>query len=199
MITQGPTRKALARAATIALAFLLPALAAPVSAQQVTMETLLDRIQIEDFLTRYYYDLSQGERHALADYFTEDALLDVDGTIARGHAEIDALYGPQEGEQEGEQEPEPNAQARRGHMLLTNPVIEINGDRAIAHVIWTGVMNSGVGEPPALYEQGREDTELVKVNGKWLIKRRYISSDSGTPDRFDATYEPRGNPIPESP
>ncbi len=181
----------MAHAGAVAVALL----ATPVFAQQVTMETLLDRIQIEDFLTRYYYDLSQGERHALADYFTEDALLDVDGTIANGHAEIDALYGPQE----GAPEPEPNAQVRRGHMLLTNPVIEINGDRAIAHVIWTGVMNSGVGEPPALYEQGREDTELVKVNGKWLIKRRYISSDSGTPDRFDETYEPRGNPIPESP
>lgn len=40
----------------------------------------------------------------------------------------------------------------------------------------------------------REDTELVKVDGKWLIKRRYISSDSGLPDRFDATYEYRENP-----
>ncbi len=191
------TRKpgTLALAGAIALAVLAPVLATPVLAQQVTAETLLDRIQIEDFLTRYYYDLSQGERHALADYFTEDAMLDVDGTIATGHAEIDALYGPQE----GAPAPEPNAQARRGHMLLTNPVIEINGDHAIAHVIWTGVMNTGVGEPPALYEQGREDTELVKVDGKWLIKRRYISSDSGTPDRFDATYEPRENPIPESP
>jgi len=52
-----------------------------------------------------------------------------------------------------------------------------------------------VGEPPSLYEQGREDTELVKVNGKWMISKRYISSDSGTPDRFDETYVPRGNPL----
>lgn len=82
-------------------------------------------------------------------------------------------------------------------MLLTNPVIEIRGDTAIAHVIWTGVMNEGVGKAPSLYEQGREDTELKKINGKWLISKRYISSDSGLPDRFDATYEPRGNPLAE--
>lgn len=177
-----------ARRCALVLAMMGLPLAMPVSAQQVTMETLLDRIQVEDLLTRYYYDLSEGESHALADYFTEDALLDVDGTIAKGHAEIAALYGagsPREA----------NAAYRRGHMLLTNPVIEINGDRAIAHVIWTGVMNEGVGKAPSLYEQGREDTELVKVNGKWLISKRYISSDSGLPDRFDETWEPRGNPL----
>ena len=156
------------------------------------METLLDRIAVEDFLTRYYYDLSNGESKALSEYFTEDALLDVDGTVARGHDEIAALYTRPEGtEQAAEQ------QQRRGHMLLTNPVIEIRGDTAIAHVILTGVMNEGVGKAPSLYEQGREDTELKKINGKWLISKRYISSDSGLPDRFDATYEPRGNPLAE--
>jgi hypothetical protein len=82
-------------------------------------------------------------------------------------------------------------------MLLTNPVIEVTGDTAEAHVIWTGVMNDGVGQAPRLYEQGREDTVLVKRDGRWLIARRYISSDSGLPDRFDATWEPRGNPLEE--
>jgi hypothetical protein len=82
-------------------------------------------------------------------------------------------------------------------MLLTNPVIEIDGERAEAHVIWTGVMNDGVGQAPRLYEQGREDTALRKVDGRWLIARRYISSDSGEPDRFDATWEPRGNMLEE--
>jgi hypothetical protein len=168
---------------------------AAANAQQVTMETLLDRINIEDFLTRYYYDLSNGKAHELSNYFTEDALLDVDGTIARGHAEIDALYGRRPG-QETETGPRP-IRYPRGAMLLTNPVIEVNGNTARAHVIWTGVMNPGVGEAPTLYEQGREDTELVKVDGKWLISKRYISSDSGLPDRFDATWQPRGNPLEE--
>lgn len=177
-------------AANLVLALALPATAS--LAQEVTMETLLDRIQIEDLLTRYYYDLSQGG-HVLAEYFTEDALLDVDGTIAVGHPEIAALYG---GSGSDEQD-EPAPPRPRNHMLLTNPVIRIDGDKATAHVIWTGVLNSGVGEPPRLYEQGREDTELVKIDGKWLISRRYISSDSGLPDRFDETYEPRGNPLDE--
>jgi hypothetical protein len=52
-------------------------------------------------------------------------------------------------------------------------------------------MNEGIGKVPSLYEEGREYSELRKVNGKWLISHRYISSDSGLPDRFDATYKPR--------
>ena len=43
----------------------------------------------------------------------------------------------------------------------------------------------------SVYEQGREYTELRKVKGKWLVSRRFISSDSGLPDRFDATWKPR--------
>jgi hypothetical protein len=157
----------------------------------VTMETLLDRIQIEDFLTRYYYDLSVGKSHELADYFTEDAVLDVDSTIAKGHAEIAKLYQRPEAAEDAAEAPAATAQRRRGHMLLTNPIINVDGDRATVHVIWTGVMNEGLGKAPALYEQGREYSELRKINGKWLISVRYITSDSGLPDRFDATYQPR--------
>ena len=177
------------RLVTAALALLL--LASPINAQETTMETLLDRIQIEDLLVRYYYELSQGNAHEMAEYFTADALLDVDGMIAVGHDEIAALYTNPEGSEEAE------ARANRGvgHMLLTNAVIEIDGDTAVAHVLWTGVLNPGVGQAPNLYEQGREDSALVKVNGKWLISKRYISSDSGIPDKYDATYEPRGNPL----
>jgi hypothetical protein len=172
-----------------AAVLLLTSLSMPAWAQQVTMDTLLDHIQIQDLLTRYYYDLAQGKSHELSDYFTEDAMLDVDGTIAHGRDEIATLYagGPA---RKADAAPRP-----QNHMLLTNPVIEVRGNRAMAHVIWTGVSNAGVGKPPTVTEQGREDSELVKVGGKWLIKRRYISSDSGLPDRFDKTFKQRNSPL----
>ncbi len=166
----------------------------PASAQQVTMETLLDRIQIEDLLTRYYYDLSQSKAHELSEYFTEDALLDVDGTVARGRAEIAKLYQSPAPDPK-QPKPAPN---RRMHMLLTNPIITVKGNTATAHVIWTGVMNEGIGKLPQIVEQGREDTELVKQNGRWLIKRRYITADGRMPNRFDKYYRPRENPLESS-
>jgi hypothetical protein len=182
------------RTFAVAAAIVLMSLTHPVLAQQVTMETLLDRIQVEDLLTRYYFDLSRSKAHELSEYFTEDALLDVDGTIAKGRAEIAKLYGSPA--------PDPKqpaaAPGRRMHMLLTNPVIAVKGNTATAHVIWTGVMNEGIGKLPQIVEQGREDTELVKQNGKWLIKRRYITADGRMPNRFDKNNKPRENPLEQS-
>lgn len=186
----------LAVAAASALA-LLPLAAGTALAQEanykqilkdrpVTAETLLDRINIQDFLTRYYYDLSVGKAHELAEYFTADAVLDVDGTVAKGHKEIAKLY-----ERPAVSDAAKPKGYRRGNMVLSNPIINVEGNVATAHLLWTGVMNEGVGKAPSLYEQGREYTELKKVNGKWLISRRFISSDSGLPDKFDATWKPR--------
>ena len=178
----------------IAASILLMSLAQPVLAQQITVETLLDRIQIEDLLTRYYYNLSRSNAHELSEYFTENALLDVDGTIAKGRAEIAKLY---QNPSPDPKEPAP-APGRRMHMLLSNPIIDIKGNTATAHLIWTGVMNEGIGKLPQIVEQGREDTELVKQNGKWLIKRRYISTDGRMPNRFDKNFKPRENPLEQS-
>ena len=40
-------------------------------------------------------------------------------------------------------------------------------------------------------EQSREYTELMKIEGRWYIKKRCIRADSGMPAIWDETYEPR--------
>ena len=89
MSRHSPSGTRYLRALAIGIAVLQMSLPAPTLAQQVTMETLLDRIQIEDLLVRYYYDLAMGRAHEMSEYFTDDAMLDVDGTIANGRAEIE--------------------------------------------------------------------------------------------------------------
>src|SRR5262245_4475380 len=108
----------IARALAVGAAVLQLSLVAPAQAQ-VTMETLLDRIQIEDLLVKYYYDLTMRKAHEMSEYFTEDALLDVDGTIAHGRAEIEKLYGGGGAPRDANAAPRPH-----NGMLLTNPVIE---------------------------------------------------------------------------
>jgi hypothetical protein len=180
---------ALASGAAILLLFL----AQPVCAQQVTMETLLDRIQIEDLLTRYYYDLSRSNAHELSEYFTEVPCSMWMARLPKDAQKSASCTRPRLRLQRTA--PAPN---RRMHMLLSNPIIKINGNRATAHLLWTGVMNEGIGKLPQVVEQGREDTELVKQNGKWLIKRRYITADGRMPNRFDTNYKPRENPLEQS-
>ena len=173
--------------AITAMLFLFLSLPAP--AQQITRENMLDHMQIQDLLTRYYRDLSQGKAHELSEYFTDDAVLQVDDVVAHGQAEIASLYqgpGPASNNQ-------PGAPPRRMHMLLTNLVIDINGNTATAHLIWTGVMNQGIGKLPHIFEQGREDDELVKQDAKWRIKHRVITADGRMPNRFDKNYKQDGN------
>ncbi len=176
--------------AALAIAALAAALAAPPEAAgdededaALTRESLLDRILIEDLLTRYYVDLTSGTGHDLARYFTEDAVFDVNGMVAEGREAIRKLYEGVGGE-------EANL-GGRVHMLLGNPVIRVRGDTATAWLVWTGVMNDNIRLAPRLLEQGREYTELVRRDGRWRIRKRYVTADSGMPALWDATYRPR--------
>jgi len=169
--------------ASLGILLLITPILATAQDKLVTQETLLDRIQIEDLLVRYYVDLSSGSAHDLAQYYTEDAVLDVNGMISKGREAIEKLY-------EGVGDGEANLGGRL-HMLLNNPIISVDGDTATAWVIWTGVMNDDIKKPPRLLEQGREYDELVKLDGRWYIKKRYITADSGLSGMWEDTYKPR--------
>lgn len=150
----------------------------------VTRATLLDRIQIEDMVVRYYVDMSAGKHHNLSLYYTNDAVLDVNGTISKGREEIEKLYN-------SINSGDAPAVSGKMHMLLNNPIISVTGNTATAWFIWTGVVNEDIKKPPRFQEQGREYDELVKIKGRWYIKKRYITSDSGLPPMFEKNYKPR--------
>jgi ketosteroid isomerase-like protein len=172
----------------IAIVLLQAPMSAIAADEMVTQTTLLDRIQIEDFLVRYYEDMGTGGGNDLARYYTEDGVLDVNGTIAKGRQEIQKLYGgPRD---QGQAQSQARRQGRM-HMLLSNPIITVSGDTAKAWVVWTGIMNDNVRATPRFLEQGREYDELVKQSGRWYVKHRYVTADSGMPARWDPTYKPR--------
>ena len=167
-------------ACTLLLAFHTPqsALADNV---QTTQATLLDRIQIEDLISNYYWDMTSSGRHELSEYYTEEAILDVNGIIYKGHKAIQSAY-------DGGGQEDSSAKI---HMLLNNARIRVNGDTATAETIWTGVISDTVRLAPRVFEQGREYDELVKRDGRWYFTKRVISSDAGLTEMYDGTYEPR--------
>ena len=148
--------------------------------------SLADRIAIEDMVTRYYGNF--GKQDAAEDFgafYTEDAVFDVNGIVSTGREAIEGFYA--------ESAEEADAPAAQGtfHMMISNPVIDVDGDTATAEFMWTGVLNTGIQEPPRLLEQGREYDLLVKQDGEWRIKKRVVIADSGLPERYMATYAPR--------
>jgi len=173
-------RLLLAFAALAAMALPRPAVAQFTVTSQAT---LLDRIQIEDLLINYYGSLGSGGED-MAQFYTEDAVLDVNGLIYTGKKAIQGAYT---------QTPSASAPAPRGkfHMLMSNPKIVVHGDSAVADVIWTGIISDTVKAPPRLVEQGREHDELVKRGGRWLLQKRVITSDGGLPEFYEKTYRDR--------
>jgi len=147
-----------------------------------TLQTLLDRAQIEDLLVEYYGNLGGADR-GFGSYYTADGVLDVNGIVAHGPKGIEDLY-----KRVAEGTPRPRGTF---HMLLTNPHIVVNGDTATADVIWTGIESDTPKARPHFVEQGREHDELVKQNGRWYIKHRVITSDGGLPAMFEKTYKKR--------
>lgn len=148
--------------------------------------SLADRIAIEDMVTRYYGNF--GKQDAADDFgafYTEDAVFDVNGIVSTGREAIEAFYTDT-----GDDEEAPAAQGTF-HMMISNPVIDVNGDEATAQFMWTGVMNETIEGRPVLWEQGREYDLLVKQDGEWRIKKRVVIADSGLPERYMATYQPR--------
>jgi len=107
----------------------------------------------------------------------------VNGLKARGPAEIARLY-----RDVAASKPPLTGTFR---MLLSNLIIEVNGDEAAAQMLWTQMLNDNIKGPPRLIEQGREFDRLARRNGRWRIVKRVVIADSGMPDIFDATYKPR--------
>ena len=163
----------------------VPGLAASSDAREADA-TLADRIAIEDMVTRYYGNF--GKQDAAEDFgafYTEDAVFDVNGIVSTGREAIEAFYVESANEEDA-----PAAQGTF-HMMISNPVIDVDGDTATAQFMWTGVLNTGIQQPPQLLEQGREYDLLVRQDGEWRIKKRVVIADSGLPERYMATYEPR--------
>ena len=165
-------------AIAFAAALLLPmAVARPALAEQpaTTLQTLLDKQQIQDILVDYYTHLGKGNSDFGA-YYVPDGVINVNGLMGKGEAGIAEVY-----KKVGAGTPKRPGIFR---MLLTNVSIVVNGNSATADTLWTGLNSPTKAAPPELVEQGTEHDEMVKVNGHWLFKLRVITSNAGLQAMF---------------
>jgi ketosteroid isomerase-like protein len=161
----------------------LAADAAPARASApMTLQTLIDRAQIEDLLVDYYAQLGRGN-HDFSRWFAEDGVLDVNGEVGRGKAGIEKIY----------RDTAARGAGRKGtfKMLLTNLQIRVDGDKATADMIWTGLNSETVTTETKVLEQGHEHDELVKRDGRWVFSHRVVTSDGGMHPALLKTYKPR--------
>jgi hypothetical protein len=149
----------------------------PALAEQpaTTLQTLLDKQQIQDMLVDYYAHLGKGENDFGA-YYLADGVINVNGLKGQGETAIKDVY-----KKIAAGSPKHPGIFR---MLLTNVSIVVNGNTASADTLWTGLVSPKKADPPQFVEQGTERDDLVKVNGHWLFKLRVITSNAGLQAMF---------------
>ena len=165
-------------AAAVGLALLIFMVAVkPAFAEQpaTTLQTLLDKQQIQDMLEDYNANLGKGKSD-IGSYYLADGVINVNGLKGQGEAAIAQVY-------------KKIAAGTPKHpgifrMLLTNVIIVVNGNTASADTLWTGLNSPNKADPPQFVEQGTEHDELVKVSGHWLFKLRVITSNAGLQAMF---------------
>ena len=153
------------------------------------LTALVDRAAIENLISDYYSQFDRNSQHDFISFFTADGRLEVNGLIAKNPDEIKALYvqAGVGGEEEAPQA-EGGVPAGVSEMMYTNLKIDLQGDRAVATLLWHSIKSDLLTSAPKVTEYGRERTELVRQDGRWLISKRVILSEGGMPEGLLESY-----------
>ncbi len=149
----------------------------PVAAAQesaITAQTLVDRSQIEDLLTRYYYNLGHASPDSFSRFYADGAELILGANSYKGKDGIENAYKVAGAAN-------PGLKAFSFQVLLNNPLIVVHGDKATAQLIFTEVVIDKEGDMPHLLTQGREYDHLVRMGGQWRFQKRQITTGAQEP------------------
>ena len=137
-----------------------------------------------EILKEMFIDYFSGgiRRRGFESFFADEFELDINGLVTHTYDETRELYA-----KVGADKPRLTGTFR---MILSNFLIDVQGDDATVQFLWTQTLNDTIKGPPRFIEQGREFDRLKKIDGEWKITKRVVIADSGLPDMFDATWEP---------
>ncbi len=144
-------------------------------AQDLTLRALQDRAQVQDLITRYYYNFGKPTRDHFADFYAEDAELILGDNHFKGRAGIIQAY-----ERAGANSPV--SKAYSFNITISNPLVVVHGETATAELIYTEYLMDKAGDAPHIRTQGREYSTFVKIKGEWRYKTRQIKGGMEPPD-----------------
>jgi ketosteroid isomerase-like protein len=163
--------------ATAGVAYCLALAFSPAArAQDVTAQTLVDRAQIQDLITRYYYNFGNENPESFPNFYADDAELILGDRHFKGRDGITEAYAGAGGGNS------PIRGAYSFNVTISNPLIVVHGDTATAQLIFTEYLIEKQGDAPNVTTQGREYATFVKVNGQWRYKKRQIQGGTEPPE-----------------
>jgi hypothetical protein len=160
----------------LGLVWCLALVSTPVArAQDMTAKALGDRAQIQDLITRYYYNFGKSTPESFSDFYADDAELILGATHFKGKDGIAQAYA-----RAGQNSP--SRKAYSFNVTISNPLIVLHGNTATSELIFTEFVIDKQGEAPRVTTQGREYATFVKVNGRWRYKTRQIKGGTEPPE-----------------
>lgn len=147
----------------------------PARAQAITAQTLVDRAQIQDLITRYYYNFGKENPESFPDFYADDAELILGDKHFKGKEGIAKAYARSSA-------PSPMQKAYSFNVEIGNPLIVVHGRTASSQLTFTEFLIDKQGDAPRVTTQGREYATFTKVNGQWRYKTRQIKGGTQPPD-----------------
>lgn len=159
------------------LAAITPGTAA---AAEVNSRTVVDRLQIQDLITRYYNNFGRENAENFADFYAEGAELILGERHYKGRDGILEAYG--RGPVREGQPPRPPRPERFSFIVtISNPLIVVDGNSASAELVFTEFVIEKQGDAPKVIVQGKEYARFTKVKGIWRYSQRQIKGGTEPP------------------
>ena len=140
---------------------------------QESLGTYEDRIAVEDVMARYVWAVDSLDADGYAAVFTDDAVIDSNGSISRGHAEIRKIVTSliqRRDDNKAKGLPTSNLY----HMTSNVRITFSKPGEALHQSYWQTVRRDKDGHMIAA-AMGRSEDRLVKRNGTWLIQSRKLT------------------------
>jgi uncharacterized protein (TIGR02246 family) len=143
------------------------------AAAEDNLGTYEDRIAVEDVMARYVWTVDSLDADGYVSVFTEDAVIDSNGNISKGHEQIrkivtDLIKRRDDNKSKGL--PASNLYHVISNVRITFP----KPGEAVHQSYWQTVRRGEDGRMSAA-AMGRSEDHLVKHNGKWLIQSRKLT------------------------
>ena len=148
-----------------------------------------DRAEIADLMARYLFAMDYHDADAYAECFAEDGVLDYAMGTLEGREAIRAeamVFRDKIAEVFRDWQGRP---AKLRH-LVQQKAIRIDGDRAWNTGLWWEMTNGGPEGSVATPSFGTYEDELVRIDERWLFKRRKIYNEF-----LEGRHSGPGNPV----
>ena len=135
-----------------------------------------DREEIEALMWKYTRALDTVNADAYASVFTEDGAFKSGGEPITGHQALkDMIAGIKKGQDDRAAAGNPSGPMY--HMTMDSWIEFVDADHARHHSYWQTVFGPAKQDDPVrVAAAGYGIDELVRVNGKWLIKLRDVAA-----------------------